>query len=75
MILFDEKILGSFHIALGNSHDLSNNGNRASIHQDIVNMMTLEYNGGKIIIDNELIQENGNFIPKSLQSLNKVKKL
>ena len=38
-------------------------------------MMTLEYNGGKIIIDNELIQENGNFIPKSLQSLNKVKKL
>lgn len=74
-ILFDEKILGSFHIALGNSHDLSDNGNRASIHWDIVNMMTLEYNGGKIIIDDELIQENGIFIPKSLQSLNKVKKL
>lgn len=74
-ILFDEKILGSFHIALGNSHDLSDNGNRASIHWDIVNMMTLEYNGGKIIIDDELIQENGIFIPKSLQPLNKVKKL
>lgn len=74
-ILFDEKILGSFHIALGNSHDLSDNGNRASIHWDIVNMMTPEYNGGKILIDDELIQEDGMFIPKSLQSLNKVKKL
>ncbi len=74
-ILFDEKILGSFHIALGNSHNLSDNGNRASIHWDIVNMMTLEYNGGKIIIDDELIQENGIFVPKSLQPLNKVKKL
>ena len=37
--------------------------------------MTLEYNGGKIIIDDKLIQENGIFIPKSLQPLNKVKKL
>lgn len=31
-ILFDEKMLGSFHIALGNSHSLSDNGNKASIH-------------------------------------------
>lgn len=46
---------------------------RASIHWDIVNMMILEYNGGRIIIDGKLIQENGIFIPKSLQSLNKVK--
>lgn len=74
-ILFDEKILGSFHIALGNSHDLSDNGNRASIHWDIVNMMTPEYNGGKILIDDELIQENGIFVPRSLHSLNKVKRL
>ena len=33
-----------------------------------------EYNGGKII-DDELVQQNGFFIPKSLQPLNKVKKL
>ena len=37
-------------------------------------MMTLKYNGCKIIIDDKLIQENGIFIPKQLQSLNKVKK-
>lgn len=72
-ILFDEKILGSFHIALGNSHDLSDNGNRASIHWDMVKMMTDEYNGGKIIIDDELIQENGIFIPDKLKVLNKRK--
>ncbi len=72
-ILFDEKILGSFHIALGNSHDLSDNGNRASIHWDMVKMMTDEYNGGRIIIDDELIQENGIFIPDKLKVLNKRK--
>ena len=34
---------------------------------------TYEYNGGKIIIDDELIQENGIFIPKKLRVLNKRK--
>ena len=38
-------------------------------------MMTLKYNGCKIIINDKLIQENGIFITKQLQSLNKVKKL
>ena len=74
-ILFDEKILGSFHIALGNSHFLSDNGNKASIHWDMVNMLTTKYGGGRIIIDDELIQENGIFVPKELQELNRTKKL
>ncbi len=72
-ILFDEKILGSFHIALGNNHNLSNNGNRASIHWDMMKKMTDVYNGSKIIIDEELIQENGIFIPNRLKLLNKRK--
>ena len=70
-ILFDEKMLGSFHIALGNSHSLSGNGNRASIHWDMVNILTEEYGGGRIIIDDILIQENGLFVPKELKLLNK----
>lgn len=70
-ILFDEKILGSFHIALGNSHSLSDNGNKASIHWDMVNMLTKEYGGGKIIIDDKIIQEDGIFVPKELKPLNK----
>lgn len=69
-ILFDEKILGSFHIALGNSHSLSSNGNKGSIHWDMVNILTKEYGGGSIIIDDKLIQENGIFIPNELKPLN-----
>ena len=69
-ILFDEKILGSFHIALGNSHSLSDNGNKASIHWDMVNMLTKEYGGGRIIIDDRIIQEDGIFIPEELKPLN-----
>lgn len=69
-ILFDEKILGSFHIALGNSHSLSDNGNKASIHWDMVNMLTKEYGGGRIIIDDKIIQEDGLFIPEELKPLN-----
>lgn len=69
-ILFDEKILGSFHIALGNSHSLSDNGNKASIHWDMVNMLTKEYGGGRIIIDDKIIQEDGLFIPEKLKPLN-----
>ena len=58
---------------VGYSHDLSDNGNRASIHWDMVKMLTDEYNGGKIIIDDELIQENGVFILEKLKVLNKRK--
>ncbi len=68
-------MLGSFHIALGNSHSLSDNGNKASIHWDIVNMLTEEYGGGRIIIDDMLIQEDGIFIPEQLKALNKEKKI
>ena len=72
-ILFDEKILGSFHIALGNSHSLSDNGNKATIHWDMVNMLTKKYGGGRIIIDDRLIQEDGIFVLSELQDLNKSK--
>ena len=69
-ILFDEKMLGSFHIALGNSHSLSDNGNKASIHWDMVNVLTENYGGGRIILDDEVIQENGVFVHHDLKELN-----
>lgn len=69
-ILFDEKMLGSFHIALGNSHSLSDNGNKASIHWDMVNVLTENYGGGRIILDDEVIQENGIFVHHDLKELN-----
>jgi aminopeptidase len=69
--LFDEKIGGTFHLALGDSlsPDLSNGGglNKSDIHWDIVcdlrqNSKNLsEYPGGEIYVDGELIQKNGHW--------------
>ena len=53
--LFDEKIKGSFHFTPGNSLEESDNGNRSSIHWDIVNIQTPEYGGGEIYFDNVLV--------------------
>lgn len=73
-IIFDEKICGSFHIALGASHHLSDNGNVSAIHWDIVQMLTKKYGGGSIYFDNELIQKDGIFVTEELKQLNKTKK-
>ncbi len=69
-ILFDEKIAGSFHMALGNAYDECDNGNKSSLHWDLVQIQTPKKGGGEIWLDGKLIRRNGRFIPKSLQGLN-----
>lgn len=68
--LFDEKIKGSFHFTPGDSLKESDNGNRSSIHWDIVNIQTPEYGGGEIYFDNTLIRKNGRFVLPQLECLN-----
>ena len=68
--LFDEKIKGSFHFTPGDSLDKSDNGNRSSIHWDIVNIQTPEYGGGEIWFDNTLIRKDGLFVLEELKGLN-----
>jgi aminopeptidase len=68
--LFDEKIKGSFHFTPGDSLSESDNGNRSSIHWDIVNIQTPEYGGGEIWFDEVLIRKDGKFLPRELQALN-----
>lgn len=68
--LFDEKIKGSFHFTPGDSLEESDNGNRSSIHWDIVNIQTPEYGGGEIYFDNVLIRKDGRFILPELGGLN-----
>lgn len=68
--LFDEKIKGSFHFTPGDSLEESDNGNRSSIHWDIVNIQTLEYGGGEIWFDDILVRKNGLFVLDELKSLN-----
>lgn len=68
--LFDEKIKGSFHFTPGDSIEESDNGNRSSIHWDIVNIQTKEYGGGEIYFDDILIRKDGRFVLPKLDCLN-----
>ena len=68
--LFDEKIKGSFHFTPGDSLEESDNGNRSSIHWDIVNIQTPEYGGGEIYFDDVLIRKDGLFVLDELKALN-----
>jgi aminopeptidase len=65
-ILFDEKIGGSNHMALGKCYDEAPNGNDSSIHWDLI--IRHKDIQGKVYLDGELIQENGIWVhPKLLQ--------
>jgi len=69
-ILFDEKINGSFHLTPGQAYETADNGNRSSIHWDMVCIQRKEYGGGEIYFDGELIRKDGDFVPEDLQVLN-----
>ncbi len=69
-ILFDEKIMGSFHFTPGNAYKDAWNGNKSSIHWDLVCIQTAEYGGGEIYFDDVLIRKDGRFVVKDLEGLN-----
>jgi aminopeptidase len=54
--LFDEKMDGTIHLALGNGIHEVGGENESSIHWDIVKDLR---NGGRIELDGEVVQENG----------------
>ena len=57
--LFDEKIGGSIHMALGESIAESGGVNKSQIHWDIVHSMR---EGGQIWIDGKLFYDSGRFV-------------
>ncbi len=57
-ILFDEKIGGTIHMALGQSYKQTGGKNESLIHWDLVSDMCK----GEIFCDGEKIYENGNFL-------------
>ncbi len=69
-ILFDEKIAGSFHFTPGQAYEEADNGNRSEIHWDMVCIQRPEFGGGQIFFDDELIRQDGLFVPEALQGLN-----
>ena len=58
-ILFDEKIGGTVHVALGRSLPEAGGKNTSVIHWDMLCDMKTD---GKIFADNELIYQDGKFI-------------
>jgi aminopeptidase len=68
--LFDEKIAGSLHMALGNAYDECPNGNKSSIHWDLVLVQRPEKGGGEVLFDGKPIRRDGRFLPKELKGLN-----
>lgn len=68
--LFDEKVAGSLHLAIGSAYKEAWNGNESVVHWDIVLVQRPEYGGGQVWFDSELIRQNGIFVPEDLKGLN-----
>lgn len=60
--LFDEKIGGTFHAALGAAYPESGGRNQSGLHWDMVCDLR---HGGQIFADGKLISENGRFLDAS----------
>jgi len=69
-ILFDEKIDGSLHFAIGNCYDDAYNGNHSAIHWDMVLIQRPDFGGGEIWFDDQLIRKDGKFVVPELLCLN-----
>ncbi|OHB85452.1 MAG: peptidase M29 [Planctomycetes bacterium RBG_16_64_12] len=57
--LFDEKIGGTFHAALGAAYPETGGTNRSGLHWDMVCDLR---QGGKVLVDGRLVSENGRFL-------------
>lgn len=58
-ILFDEKIGGTVHLALGAAYPESGGTNHSAIHWDMVKDLR---HGGELYLDGELVQKDGRFL-------------
>ncbi|OGO03811.1 MAG: peptidase M29 [Chloroflexi bacterium RBG_13_54_8] len=58
-ILLDEKINGSFHLALGAGYPETGSRNESAVHWDMICDLR---RGGEIWVDNELLYKQGQFV-------------
>ncbi len=66
-VLFDEKLGGTVHLAIGRSYAETGGKNDSSVHTDLVCDLR---EGGELYADGELIQENGRFLEFDLAGVN-----
>ena len=60
-ILFDEKIGGSIHLALGKGYKETGSKNHSAIHWDMIKDLRLD---GELWFDSKLVQKNGKWLIK-----------
>ena len=60
--LFDEKIGGTFHIAVGAGYPETGNHNASGLHWDMVCDLRAPGGGGTITVDGEVISRDGKFV-------------
>jgi aminopeptidase len=58
-ILFDEKLGGTVHLAVGRSYTETGGKNESSVHWDLICDLR---EGGELYADGELIQRDGTFL-------------
>jgi len=58
-ILFDEKIGGSIHLALGKGYEETGSKNKSALHWDMIKDLRF---GGEIWFDEKLVQRNGKWL-------------
>jgi aminopeptidase len=58
-ILYDEKIGGTIHLALGRGFEICNGVNHSALHWDLIKDLRQE---GQIYLDDKLIFENGKYL-------------
>ena len=57
-ILFDEKIGGTVHVALGRSYPETGGKNLSALHWDLICDLRA---GGRLTADGQVVQEDGHF--------------
>ena len=58
-ILFDEKLGGTVHLAIGRSYEKTGGKNESSVHWDLISDLRA---GGELYANGELLQRNGKFL-------------
>jgi aminopeptidase len=58
-VLFDEKIYGTVHLAVGASYEFAGGKNVSAVHWDMVKDLR---SGGQLLLDGELVQRDGEWL-------------
>ncbi|MEO7001055.1 MAG: aminopeptidase [Ktedonobacterales bacterium] len=61
-ILFDEKIGGTIHMALGNSYPETGGQNKSSLHWDMICDLRVAAGGGEVIVDGVTLLKDGKLV-------------